>query len=207
MASLPTPIRIALGLAATAVDEARRLPEKLPQLPVTAVSTAMQASLRVQQRLAELTARGDEVLTRLQGTSDDPPAWATFDDDSDPSGRATETAARPGRAAFELVDETELVAPELLADSGPELERPVPPPAKAAKKAAAKKAPAKKAPAKKAVKTAPAKKPAKKATKHAEPLEVAAQRAEGADEPTPSTVAAEIVQAQEQPVPPSGSAG
>ena len=43
------------------------------------VSTALQASVRAQQRYARLTARGDAVLDRSHPT-DDPPAWATFDD-------------------------------------------------------------------------------------------------------------------------------
>jgi hypothetical protein len=80
MPHIPTPIRAALGLAATAVAEARKLPETLPQLPVTAVSTAMQASLRVQQHIATFAARGDEVISQLRGTSAEPPSWATFDD-------------------------------------------------------------------------------------------------------------------------------
>ena len=95
MPNIPTPIRAALGLAATAVAEARRLPETLPQLPVTAVSTAMQASLRVQQHIATFAARGDEVISQLRGTSAEPPSWATFDDA--PATEASGTA----KAAFD----------------------------------------------------------------------------------------------------------
>src|SRR6185312_15124811 len=96
MPHIPTPIRAALGLAATAVAEARKLPDTLPRLPVVAVSTAMQASLRVQQHIATFAARGDEVISQLRGTSAEPPAWATFDDAPVNSAGA--------RAAFDLAE-------------------------------------------------------------------------------------------------------
>lgn len=109
MPNIPTPIRAALGLAATAVDEARKLPETLPQavttIPLMAVSTAMQASMKVQQHLATLAARGDEVLSQLRGSSAEPPSWATFDDDS-AADAASGSADDPqsGKAAFDLID-------------------------------------------------------------------------------------------------------
>src|SRR6185503_16708968 len=103
MATLPTPLRAVLGLAATALDEARKLPETLPQAPVVAVSTAMQVSLRVQQRIAELGARGDEVLSQLRGTSSEPPEWATFDEAPDPGPTATPNGSDRGLAAFDRV--------------------------------------------------------------------------------------------------------
>lgn len=79
MPQLPTPVRAALGLVATAVDEARRLPDKAIELPMLAVSTALQLSLRAQQRYAHLAARGDELLNHHEVTDDAPP-WATFDE-------------------------------------------------------------------------------------------------------------------------------
>jgi hypothetical protein len=102
MSHIPTPIRAALGLAATAVAEARRLPETLPQLPVAAVSTAMQASLRVQQRIATYAARGDEVISQLRGTSAEPPSWATFDD------APADAAADAAKAAFDRAEPVNL---------------------------------------------------------------------------------------------------
>ena len=98
MPHIPTPIRAALGLAATAVAEARKLPDTLPQLPMVAVSTAMQASLRVQQHIATYAARGDEVLSHLRGTSAEPPAWATFDD------APANHSSNGRRAAFDLAE-------------------------------------------------------------------------------------------------------
>src|SRR5437879_552769 len=78
MPSLPMPLRAVLGLVATAMDEAKHLPDRAIELPMLAVSTALQASLRAQQRYASLAAKGDEFLAR-RDTSDEPPAWATFD--------------------------------------------------------------------------------------------------------------------------------
>lgn len=80
MSSLPTPLRAALGVAVVAVDTARTLPQKAAELPVIAVSTALQLSLRAQQRYAELTVRGDELIGRVRGVPDEAPPWATFDD-------------------------------------------------------------------------------------------------------------------------------
>ncbi len=70
MASLPTPLRAALGLVATALDEARTLPDKAIELPMLAVSTALQLSLRAQQRYAHLAARGDELLNHRAVTDE-----------------------------------------------------------------------------------------------------------------------------------------
>src|SRR4051812_15590885 len=78
---LPGPVRAAVGLVVTAAEEARHLPERAIELPMLAVSTALQMSLRAQQRYARLTARGDEVLRGEPG--DEPPEWATFDEPVD----------------------------------------------------------------------------------------------------------------------------
>ncbi|SDF48382.1 lipid droplet-associated protein [Klenkia brasiliensis] len=78
---IPEPVRAVAGLAATLLDEARKLPETLPGLPVRAVGLAMQTALKVQQEYSGLVARGDELLTGLRG--DDEPGLATFDDDED----------------------------------------------------------------------------------------------------------------------------
>jgi hypothetical protein len=87
MASLPTPLRAALGLVATALDEGRRLPDRAIELPMLAVSTALQLSLRAQQQYAHLAARGDELLNQ-RAVTDDPPPWATFDEPVDAESTA-----------------------------------------------------------------------------------------------------------------------
>lgn len=79
---IPEVVRAAAGLAATVLDEARKLPETLPGLPVRAVGLAMQHAMKVQQRYAGLVARGDELFTGIRG--DREPGLATFDDDDVP---------------------------------------------------------------------------------------------------------------------------
>ncbi|MGA9309563.1 MAG: lipid droplet-associated protein [Pseudonocardiaceae bacterium] len=80
MSPLPLPVRVAVGLALTAVEQARKLPEQLADLPVTAASRAVQAGMRVQQRVTELAIKGDEVFSLLRPV-EDTPSWATFDED------------------------------------------------------------------------------------------------------------------------------
>ncbi|KAA1031871.1 lipid droplet-associated protein [Pseudonocardia sp. EV170527-09] len=80
MSPLPFPVRIAAGLVVTAVEQARELPRHAVELPVTAVSQALQVSMRVQQRITELAIKGDRALGTLR-PADDVPSWATFDDD------------------------------------------------------------------------------------------------------------------------------
>ena len=62
MSPLPYPVRIAAGLVVTAVEQVRELPRHAVELPVTAVSQALQASMRVQQKVTELAIKGDRVL-------------------------------------------------------------------------------------------------------------------------------------------------
>lgn len=80
MKPLPLPIRIAAGLVATAVEQAKELPRQIVELPVTAVSQTLQASMRVQQKVTELAIKGDRALSVLRPV-EEKPSWATFDDD------------------------------------------------------------------------------------------------------------------------------
>jgi hypothetical protein len=83
LSSLPTPVRAALGLAATVLDEAKRLPDKAIELPMLAVSRALKLSLRAQQQYTALAARGDELLSG-RSIGDEPPEWARFDEVEEP---------------------------------------------------------------------------------------------------------------------------
>jgi len=82
MTPLPLPLRVAAGLAATVVERARELPEKLVGLPVTVASQAMQLSMRVQQEITALAIKGDEALASFRPV-EETPEWATFDEDVD----------------------------------------------------------------------------------------------------------------------------
>jgi len=96
MKPLPFPVRIAAGLVATAVEQARDLPRLVVEFPVTAVSQALQASMRVQQKVTELAIKGDRVLGTLRPV-EETPSWATFDEDEPPTrnGASTVTELRP----------------------------------------------------------------------------------------------------------------
>jgi hypothetical protein len=103
MKSLPLPIRVAAGLAVTAVEQARTLPTKIAGLPVTVASQALQVSMRVQQQVTELAIRGDEVLAGLRPV-EDAPEWATFDEDVEDSGFDLSKPA-PFESAFDRVED------------------------------------------------------------------------------------------------------
>lgn len=96
--SLPLPVRLAAGLVATAVEQARELPRHVVQFPVTAVSQALQASMRVQQRITELAIKGDRALSALRPV-EEKPSWATFDDEVPArNGVSTITELHPQQA-------------------------------------------------------------------------------------------------------------
>jgi len=98
MKPLPFPVRIAAGLVAIAVEQARDLPRVVLEFPVTAVSQALQASMRVKQKVTELAIKGDRLLGTLLPVQEQPSS-ATFDKDEPPSqnGASTITKRRPVR--------------------------------------------------------------------------------------------------------------
>jgi hypothetical protein len=103
MRSFPLPVRVAAGLAATAVEQARQLPTTLLGLPVTVASQALQVSMRIQQQITELAIKGDDALAGLR-TPEEQPAWATFDEDE---AQAQEPPAPAGDAGTADVSESE----------------------------------------------------------------------------------------------------
>jgi hypothetical protein len=131
MSPLPLPVRVAAGLVASAVEQARELPRLVVELPVTAVSQALQASMRVQQKVTELAIKGDQALSTLRPV-EERPGWATFDDEDEAptagNGSSAVTELRPYREperpadvavetyATEQVEPTETAEPEA---SGP----------------------------------------------------------------------------------------
>jgi hypothetical protein len=179
---IPEVVRAAAGLAATVLDEARKLPETLPGLPVRLIGLAMQQAMKVQQQYAGFVARGDELFTGLRG--EDEPGLATFDDDEEPVPSATgfrdsafDRAADTAPTADLITDEevapareapdTEAILDEIaideLVDQAPTLEETAP----------TTPSPATSAPAKAAKTSAKAPKPAK-ATKTPKPAKAAA---------------------------------
>jgi hypothetical protein len=92
MKPLPLGVRVAAGLAVTALEQARKLPQQLAGLPLTVVSEAMQLSMRVQQHVTELAIKGDDVLSGLRPVEEEP-EWATFDEDETPVTTSQESPA------------------------------------------------------------------------------------------------------------------
>jgi hypothetical protein len=109
---IPEVVRAVAGLAATVLDEARKLPETLPGLPVRLIGQALQTSLKLQQQYSGLVARGDEVFTGLRGDAE--PGLATFDEDLPAPPRPAGTPA-PRSSAFDRVGDLphDTVAEEL----------------------------------------------------------------------------------------------
>ncbi|MGU3292097.1 lipid droplet-associated protein [Williamsia sp. M5A3_1d] len=189
----PFAARVVTGLIVTAIEETKKLPTTAVTLPMTAVSSTVQAAMRMQQNIAELAIKGDEVFDTLFHRAEEKPEWATFDDDDafvDP--RPTRVDRSPAADDGDDQGDDRSAGASRDADSSSEPEkdgdekdgRATVTPISAAPGAATvtpadmpehqaetveptppvKKAPAKKAPAKKAAAKAPAKKaPAKKA--------------------------------------------
>ncbi|MDL5157425.1 lipid droplet-associated protein [Actinomycetospora termitidis] len=120
MSSLPFPVRVAAGLVVTAVEEVQALPRTVIGLPITAVSTVLQLSMRAQQVVTELAIKGD---TALEGARpvEDAPSWARFDDDVSTAPASLEQAAtngharpRTNRPAIGLAEDTPSVTPDAL---------------------------------------------------------------------------------------------
>jgi hypothetical protein len=80
-----------MGLVVTALEQASKLPEQLAGLPVTAASHAIQAGMRMQQRVTELAIKGDQMFSLFRAV-EDTPAWAKFDEDE---GEAASTHTSP----------------------------------------------------------------------------------------------------------------
>jgi hypothetical protein len=198
---IPEVVRAAAGLAATVLDEARKLPETLPGLPVRVIGLAMQQAMKAQQTYAGFVARGDELFTGLRG--EDEPGLATFDDDEpvaapagfrdsafDRAGDIAPTSASPDlivddeiEASLRTIEEfteeapdTEAILDEIaideLVDQAPALEETAP-----AK-------PAKRAKAAKAAKPVKATKPRKAAKAAAKPAEETPSTGDAAAEET-----------------------
>src|SRR5262245_50291845 len=127
MTPFPLPFRVAAGLAATAVERARELPQKLVELPVTVASQAMQLSMRVQQEITALAIKGDEALASFRPV-DEAPEWATFDEDVD---AYDVSQPNPGNAETNgaVVTDPWEMEESAIAEAEQEAEQQTPPPA------------------------------------------------------------------------------
>lgn len=81
MPTAPYGVRLLIGVAVTAVEETRKLPQTILMYPVTLASSLAQVVMKVQQDLADLAIKGDSALESLFPPSEEKPDWATFDED------------------------------------------------------------------------------------------------------------------------------
>jgi hypothetical protein len=110
MATAPFGVRLLVGAAVTVVDETRKLPQTILTYPMTLASQLAQTVMKMQQDVADLVNRGDEVLENLFPPRDEKPQWATFDEDTgdelpEPGGRGDGERLTEGRFALYSVNE------------------------------------------------------------------------------------------------------
>jgi hypothetical protein len=111
MSSAPYGVRLLVGVAATAVEETRKLPQTILMYPMTVASQVAHLVMKVQQDVADLVIKGDETLETLFPPKDEQPAWATFDEDeadSPDSGERRGERMTEGRFALYSVDSDEI---------------------------------------------------------------------------------------------------
>ncbi|OHU30862.1 lipid droplet-associated protein [Mycobacteroides franklinii] len=154
----PFGVRLLLGVAATVLEETRKLPQAVLTYPMTAASQTVQNFMRFQQTVTELAIKGDEAWENIFPPTDEQPEWATFDEDLDELD-APEPDETQATAVYEDAAERMTQGRFALYSSEAETAVPAPESEPAAKHAAPRKAPAKKAAAKKPAPT-PASEPA-----------------------------------------------
>ena len=84
MATAPYGIRLLVGVAVTAIEETRKLPQTIVMYPMTLASTIAQMVMKMQQDLAGFAIKGDAALEMVFPPKDEKPDWATFDEDDQP---------------------------------------------------------------------------------------------------------------------------
>jgi hypothetical protein len=65
MASAPYGVRLLVGAAVTAIEETRKLPQTILMYPMTVASQIAHLVMKVQQDVADLVIKGDEMLEQL----------------------------------------------------------------------------------------------------------------------------------------------
>lgn len=91
MATAPYGVRLLIGVAVTAIEETRKLPQTILMYPMTIASQLAHFVMKLQQDVADLVIRGDETLDQLFPPKAEQPEWATFDEDLDDNATAKPT--------------------------------------------------------------------------------------------------------------------
>ncbi len=107
MSTAPYGIRLLVGVAVTALEETRRLPQTIIMYPMTVASTVAQIVMKMQQDLAGLAIRGDAALETIFPPKDEKPDWATFDEDLPEQDPPPANGERQTEGRFALYSVTE----------------------------------------------------------------------------------------------------
>ncbi len=109
MSTAPYGVRLLVGVAVTALDETRKLPQTILAYPMTVASQVAHLVMKVQQDVADLVIRGDETLENLFPPKDEQPEWATFDEDlpADDGDAVDIPVTRTNEGRFALYSEGE----------------------------------------------------------------------------------------------------
>jgi hypothetical protein len=92
-------------VAATAVEETRKLPQTILMSPMSVASQLAQLVMKMQLDIADLVNKGDATLETLFPPKDEQPEWATFDEDAADSaetGAPAESGERMTEGRFAL---------------------------------------------------------------------------------------------------------
>ena len=100
MSSAPYGVRLLVGVAATALEETRKLPQTILMYPMTVVSQLAHLVMKMQQDVADLVIKGDATLENLFPPKDEQPEWADVR-----RGRATRRGLRRGRRRRRRADD------------------------------------------------------------------------------------------------------
>lgn len=108
MATAPYGIRLLIGVAVTAIEETRKLPQTIVMYPITVASALAQLVMKLQQDLAAFAIKGDAALEAVFPPRDEKPDWATFDEDlpAEPQ-RPQANGARQTEGRFALYSVTD----------------------------------------------------------------------------------------------------
>jgi len=110
MATAPYGIRLLVGVAMTAIEETRKLPQTIVMYPMTLASTIAQMVMKMQQDLAGFAIRGDAALEMVFPPKEEKPDWATFDDEQPEAEKPSANGERHTEGRFALYSVTD--APE-----------------------------------------------------------------------------------------------
>lgn len=102
MSSTPYGVRLLVGVAATAVEETKRLPQTIIMSPMTLASQFAQLFMKIQQDIADLVIKGDATLESLFPPKDEQPEWAIFDEDDEGTRAPAAPAERLTEGRFAL---------------------------------------------------------------------------------------------------------